>query len=83
MVDQLIFGQTELPEQEPPAQTGAGPVMTFPGPKDKRYHIETLMAYLTNIERLATHIQTIEDWQLASVDLLDNTRAALVLVKCM
>lgn len=83
MVDQLIFGQTSLPEQEPPAKTGAAIETTFPGPKNKRYHIETMMAYLTNIEQLAVHVQTIEDWQLASVDLLDNCRAALVLVKCM
>jgi len=46
-------------------------------------HLTVLRGYLQNIERLATHVQTIEDWQLASVDLLDNCHAALELLKCM
>ncbi|QOR55551.1 MAG: hypothetical protein UMS36scaffold28_41 [Phage 59_13] len=46
-------------------------------------HVTTLIGYLENIERLATHVVTIEDWQLASVDLLDNTHAALALLRCM
>ena len=78
--EQLDF--TKSPEERPETHKPAL-ITSFPGPADKRYHAETLLAYLTNIERLATYIQSSEDWQLASVELLDNTRAALALVKCM
>ncbi len=63
---------------------GAAPALVtkFPGPGDRRYHSETLLAYLTNIERLAVHA-TPDDWPKVCVDLLENCRAALVLVKCM
>lgn len=46
-------------------------------------HHKTLIGYLENIERLALNVKSIEDWQLASVDLLDNTHAALALLRCM
>ncbi len=46
-------------------------------------HLKILQGYLENIERLATHAVTHEDWQLASVDLIDNCRAAQELIKCM
>lgn len=82
-MDQLTFGKTAVPAPEPESRMGPALVTKFPGPSDRKYHAETLLAYLTNIERLAVHVRTIEDWQLASVDLLDNCRAALVIVKCM
>jgi len=83
MSDQLTFGQTAIPETEPPAKVLPGPVTNYPGPASKKYHAETLLAYLTNIERLSLRVNTIEDWQLISVELLDNCRAALTLVKCI
>jgi hypothetical protein len=46
-------------------------------------HLKVLDGYLQNIERAATHVKTIEDWQLVSVDLLDNCQAARELIKCM
>lgn len=46
-------------------------------------HIKILLGYVENIERLATHVKTIEDWQLVSVDLMDNCQAAKVLLKCL
>ncbi len=46
-------------------------------------HLKILLGYLENIERLAGHVKTIEDWQLASVDLLDNCQAMRKLLECM
>lgn len=46
-------------------------------------HCQTLVGYLENIERLAVNVKTIEDFQFASVDLLDNCRAAITLLRCM
>lgn len=80
MAEQLEIGGTPGPE---PVREKPALVTSFPGPKHKQYHAETMLAYLTNIERLALHVQTIEDWKLSSVDLLDNCRAAIHLTKCM
>jgi hypothetical protein len=46
-------------------------------------HEKILLGYLENIERLATHVKSLEDWQLVSVDLMDNCHAAQTLLKCM
>lgn len=80
-MDQLSFGQSALPGSE--LTSTPGPVTKFPGPGNRQYHPETLLAYLTNIERLAARVKTIEDWQMISVDLLDNCQAAQQLLKCM
>jgi hypothetical protein len=46
-------------------------------------HLKIVLGYLENIERLAAHVKTIEDWTLASVDLIDNVQAAKKLISCM
>lgn len=46
-------------------------------------HIKTLIKYLETIERNLERVQSKEDWQMWSVDTLDNVKAALILVRCM
>ena len=46
-------------------------------------HLEVLLGYLGNIERLAGQVKSFEDYQMISVDLLDNVKAAMTLLRGM
>jgi hypothetical protein len=78
-----LFGEEKNPGSESPSREAPALASQFPGPANPQYHAETLLAYLANIERIALYVHSLEDWERCSVDLLDNCRAALVLVKCL